>query len=106
MIFAGIPAEMLPIAFRESIECLLFLDVIEHVDDAPGFLATMLAAYPNASTVIVTVPARPEVWSEWDEHFEHRRRYMRESLSAHLKEAGLHLTKMRYFFTRSILQPC
>jgi hypothetical protein len=97
-IFTGVSAETLPVAFRESIECLLFLDVIEHIDDAPGFLATMLAAYPNTSTVIVTVPARPEVWSEWDEHYEHRRRYTRESLTAHLMEAGLQPTKIRYFF--------
>jgi SAM-dependent methyltransferase len=97
-IFAGIRAELLPAAFRESIDCLLFLDVIEHVDDAPSFLAKILAAYPNVSTVIVTVPARPEVWSDWDEYYEHRRRYTRDSLNTHLTEAGLQPTKIRYFF--------
>jgi SAM-dependent methyltransferase len=97
-IFVGAPAETLPPTFRKSIECLLFLDVIEHIDDAPGFLANILAAYPNAATVVVTVPARPEVWSEWDEYYEHRRRYTRESLSTHLTEAGLQPIKIRYFF--------
>ena len=97
-IFAGVAAETLPIAFRESIECLLLLDVIEHVHDAPSFLSTILDAYPNASTVIVTVPARPEVWSKWDEYYEHRRRYTRKSLAAHLTQAGLHPIKMQYFF--------
>jgi hypothetical protein len=42
--------------------------------------------------------AGTEVWSAWDDHFEHRRRYTRELLSAHLKEAGLCPIKMRYFF--------
>jgi SAM-dependent methyltransferase len=97
-IFAGVSAESLPAAFRNSVTCLLLLDVIEHIDNAPAFLTKILAAYPNAATVIVTVPARPEVWSAWDDHYEHRRRYTRKSLSAHLTDAGLQPSKPRYFF--------
>jgi SAM-dependent methyltransferase len=97
-IFSGVSADALPESLRASIDCLLFLDVIEHIEDPPGFLRQMLAAYPNVKTVVFTVPARPEAWSNWDEAYGHKRRYTPTLLTDELLASGLRPAKIRYVF--------
>lgn len=94
----GIPAQELDANFRGSIETLLLLDVIEHIDDEVSFLQSVLPAFPNCRCVIVTVPARQEAWSNYDEYYGHFRRYSRTSLAKALMEAGLIPQHIRYFF--------
>jgi 2-polyprenyl-3-methyl-5-hydroxy-6-metoxy-1,4-benzoquinol methylase len=97
-ISTGIAAEHLPARERSEVETLLLLDVIEHVDDAPRFLRGLAGALPNCKCVIVTVPARMEVWSNWDEYYGHFRRYSRTSLAEALIQAGFRVSSDRYFF--------
>jgi SAM-dependent methyltransferase len=94
----GTRAEDLDGSFRDSIETVLLLDVIEHVEDDVAFLASVLSACPRCRCVIVTVPARPEVWSNYDEYFGHFRRYTRETLDGALRQAGVQPVAVRYFF--------
>jgi hypothetical protein len=94
----GVPAQELDGLFRESIETVLLLDVIEHIKDEVGFLKSVLPAFPNCRCVIVTVPARQEAWSNYDDYYGHFRRYTRETLNAALAEAGIIPQRTRYFF--------
>jgi SAM-dependent methyltransferase len=92
------PAQDLEPAFRESIETVILLDVIEHISDETGFLASLMQAFPNCRCVLVTVPARTELWSGYDEYFGHFRRYSRESLNRAMDLAHIKPVKTRYFF--------
>ena len=94
----GLAASAVPDAVRQSAEVLLLCDVIEHVADAPAFLREMAASFPQARTVLVTVPARRELWSNYDEHFGHFRRYDRPLLAEHLAQGGFTQRRCRYAF--------
>ena len=84
--------------FRGSVSVILLLDVLEHLKDPDKFLLNLLGAFPNLKAVILTVPARQELWSAWDQHFGHYRRYDRHSLLSLCKESGLRPLTLRYFF--------
>lgn len=94
----GQDAILLPQEMRVRCTALLLFDVIEHMADAPAFLRNLLAAYPNAHHVIVTVPARKELWTTFDSHFGHFRRYDRAMLRDELEQAGLKVDCAAYFF--------
>lgn len=97
-LFPGTKAEDLPGPIRLTAQALLLFDVIEHVEDAPGMLKSLLDAFPNARYVLLTVPSRKELWSSFDDHFGHFRRYDRPMLRRELKEAGMEPVSMKYFF--------
>jgi 2-polyprenyl-3-methyl-5-hydroxy-6-metoxy-1,4-benzoquinol methylase len=60
----------------------LALDVIEHIDDDRGAVSRLGEIVKPGGWVIVSVPARPDLWTEFDEIQGHRRRYLPETLSA------------------------
>lgn len=94
----GIDAVDLPSVERQRYDTILLLDVIEHLPDPASFLQSLASAFPNLCCVIVTVPARQELWSNYDEFFGHYRRYtpvMLETLSSQLSWS---LTRKSYFF--------
>ncbi len=94
----GQDAVQLPLDQRLAVGALLFFDVIEHIEDAPAFLRTMLEAFPNAGQVVVTVPARKELWTTFDDHYGHFRRYDRPLLEETFTKSGLRQTAGGYFF--------
>lgn len=83
---------------RAEVECILLLDVLEHVEDPHAFLARLKTAYPNARCFLLTVPARQELWSNYDEVFGHRCRYHPRPLASDLERGGLAVVYMQYFF--------
>lgn len=75
-------------------EAVLALDVIEHLDDdraAVGRLATLVRP---GGYLIVSVPALPDLFSEFDEVQGHRRRYLPDSLRAAFEGSGLELGRI------------
>jgi SAM-dependent methyltransferase len=84
--------------FRREVELILLLDVIEHIEDAAGFLAGIRQAYPNCRWLIISVPARMELWSNFDKAYGHFRRYDEEMLRRELAQAGAALVRSRYRF--------
>ena len=84
---------------RSEITGLLLLDVIEHVPEPEQFLKKLESSYPNLGVVIITVPACPELWSNYDIFYGHHRRYslgMLEKLSTDLNWT----TKTKGYFFR------
>lgn len=94
----GIDAVELPSVERQRYDTILLLDVIEHLPDPASFLQSLANAFPNLSCVIVTVPARQELWSNYDEFFGHYRRYTPEILEALSSQLSWKLTRKSYFF--------
>ncbi len=73
---------------------LLALDVIEHLDDDRGAICRMAALLQPGGTAIVSVPALPELFSEFDEIQGHRRRYLPDTLRAAFTDTGLTVQKV------------
>ena len=94
----GLKAQDLPAELRAGIDVLMFCDVIEHVPDDVALLRETLAHMPKVRAVVVTVPARPELWSDHDRYYGHFRRYTRRSLAATFRAAGLEPVRTRYMF--------
>ncbi len=100
----GIKAEELPEAERGVVDVVLLLDVVEHLADPARFLKDLSAAFPVLRLVVVAVPARPELWTNYDDLFRHYRRYTIEMIEDLAGELGWELVTRGYFF-RSIYLP-
>lgn len=88
----------IPEDVRASVDCLLLLDVLEHLPDPVVFLSRLRVAFPNARALIITVPARQELWSNYDEYNGHFKRYTLASLGAELKASGFCVIRAGYVF--------
>lgn len=94
----GVSVSDTPTTLADQVEVLTFLDVIEHVGEPVALLKQALERCPSAQHVVVTVPARNEIWSNYDEFFGHHRRYSRTLLTHEAKAAGLEPVSVEYVF--------
>jgi SAM-dependent methyltransferase len=78
-------------------DCVLALDVIEHIDDDRHAARELGRLLNPGGRAIFSVPALPELYSEFDEVQGHRRRYTGESLHACLEGAGLIVQDMLWW---------
>lgn len=82
-----------------SVDAVLLLDVLEHVDDHAGSLRAAAKLLRPGGVLICTVPAYQWLWSWWDEIHHHYRRYTLTSLKKVLSENGLEPQMMSYVNT-------
>jgi SAM-dependent methyltransferase len=97
-ITTGVDATELPSTLREQVGAILLLDVVEHIEDPSAFLQNLLPAFPHLNRVVIAVPARMELWSNYDEFYGHFLRYSKPTLLALAREAGLQPIKLKYIF--------
>ncbi len=79
---------------RELFAGALLLDVIEHIDDDRGTIQRIASLLQPGGKLIVSVPALPELFSEFDEIQGHRRRYLPETLRAAFAGTGFEVEKI------------
>ena len=97
-LYGGTDFASLEPTFRDSVEVIMLLDVIEHLDDPEKFLMEVRQSFRNAKSMIITVPARMELWSNYDEYYGHKRRYVRVQLDTLMRSLGFSTVHTRYFF--------
>jgi SAM-dependent methyltransferase len=97
-LYLGQDAFLLPAAYRDRISTVLLMDVLEHLPDPSEFLERCDEYFPNVRWVFVTVPARMEIWSNYDEYNGHYRRYTLESFRSVATPGGFALEETGYFF--------
>jgi 2-polyprenyl-3-methyl-5-hydroxy-6-metoxy-1,4-benzoquinol methylase len=78
-------------------DLILFLDVLEHMDDAAGVVVHAADLLEAGGVALVTVPAFRHLWTTHDDLNHHRTRYTRAELHA-LLSGALQVEKVRYFF--------
>lgn len=81
-------------ASRDSYDALLALDVIEHIDDDSAAVRKMSQLLRPGGIAVLSVPARPDLFSEFDRIQCHRRRYLPETLGAVFKGSGLEMLRI------------
>lgn len=84
---------------RDSADCVLACDVLEHVEDDAGLLARLREAIRPGGHFIGTVPACEFLWSGEDYVSEHVRRYTQSGLKERLRSAGYDVVWCSYFNT-------
>ncbi len=82
----------------DSMEQLLLLDVLEHIEDDGAFLRTMYRKLAPGGRALLTVPAFQRLWSSEDDEARHYRRYRLEQLKDAAQNAGFEVLYSNYFF--------
>jgi SAM-dependent methyltransferase len=76
---------------------VLALDVIEHLDDDQGALGRLAELTEPGGVVLVSVPALPQLHSEFDEVQGHRRRYLPGMLRRAFVGTGLTVQRILWW---------
>ncbi len=87
----------------QPFDAALALDVIEHIDDDRAALTRVGQLVRPGGLVVVSVPALPDLFIEFDQIQGHRRRYLPETLVTACTDTGL--TLERWFWWGSWLVP-
>lgn len=77
---------------------ILFLDVLEHFDRPEEALHTAAGLLEEGGSILITVPAFPQLWTRHDELNQHRMRYTKRTLGTLLTSAGFELSDAQYLF--------
>lgn len=81
---------------------ITMLDVLEHIEDDRGFLAELAGKMEAGAMVLMTVPAMPSLWSNWDVLLGHYRRYTKASLASAVEPSGFEIVERSYLFPELI----
>jgi SAM-dependent methyltransferase len=90
------------LAADERYDAVLYLDVLEHVQDDRGELARAAAHLTPAGRLIVLSPAHQWLFTPFDERIGHWRRYSRRTLRD-LAPAGLAVERLAYLDAAGLL---
>ncbi len=94
-------SEPWPLA-SESVRVAILLDVLEHLADPVQVLTHIARVLEPNGGMIVTVPAYPWLFSEWDESLGHFRRYTAGSLRRDAGAAQLRVEWLSYWNSFSL----
>ncbi|MDA8170386.1 MAG: class I SAM-dependent methyltransferase [Nitrospiraceae bacterium] len=97
-IFTYCDTSELDVEFRKSVKALLLLDVIEHLPDPSDLILQLSKQFQNAEYLIITTPARKELWSNYDLFYGHFRRYDLRMFAGLVKDTTFEIVDLRYFF--------
>jgi SAM-dependent methyltransferase len=86
-------ARHLPLA-TGSADLVIALDVLEHIEDDARVAAEIHRVLRPGGTLFATVPCDMRLWSPHDVAVGHVRRYTRDTLSAVVTGAGLHIDSL------------
>jgi SAM-dependent methyltransferase len=79
---------------RERFDAVLALDVIEHIDDDRAALAEAAQLVQPGGALVVSVPALPELFTEFDSVQGHRRRYLPATLRSAFEGTGCEVEQL------------
>lgn len=83
---------------RNEYTGILLLDVIEHIENPSEFIMEIFNYYPNVKELVLTVPAKQALWSNYDEFNGHYKRYELSDLSILAKDTNSNIVDQGYFF--------
>ena len=87
----------------QSYDMIALLDVLEHVTDDTGSLASIYGRLKPGGALVLTVPINPWMWSAHDVAHHHRRRYRKQEIRKLAQQAGYEIELLSPF--NSLLFP-
>ncbi|HEU5062358.1 MAG TPA: methyltransferase domain-containing protein [Solirubrobacterales bacterium] len=78
------------------------MDVLEHQEDDRTFMAELAEKMEPGATLLLTVPAMPWLWSDWDAMLGHYRRYTKKGLRQVVDPLPLQIEEQSYIFPELI----
>lgn len=83
----------------QRFDLICLFDVLEHIPNDVGTLATLKGLLAPGGRVMLTVPAHPWLWGAHDEYLHHQRRYQATELKQMLIRSGFQIKRFSYFNT-------
>lgn len=80
-------------------DCVVAMDVLEHVDDDAALLTTIASLAKPGGELLITVPAFQFLYSGHDAFLKHARRYDKNRLGALLRACSLRPVELFYFYS-------
>lgn len=80
-------------------ESVVFLNVLEHIEDDRAVLSNLFDTVPPRCRVVVLVPFNPKLFSEFDRQLGHFRRYSAGELEGKMRDAGFEV-ETQFFFNK------
>lgn len=91
------------IPFEDEFDAIAAFDILEHIPDDEKVLSQMYRACRKGGGILLAVPQHPFLWSRFDEHSCHVRRYTSRELRAKVERAGFKTVRTTSFI--SLLLP-
>jgi 2-polyprenyl-3-methyl-5-hydroxy-6-metoxy-1,4-benzoquinol methylase len=82
--------------FKTQFDVIYTIDVLEHIEDDSIILKKINNSLKKDGLLLVYVPARMELFSDFDKKIGHYRRYHKKELEKKLKNAGFEIQKIYY----------
>lgn len=86
-----------------SVDIITALDLVEHIKDDVGLLAEFYRVLRPGGSVIISVPAHKNLWSNHDVALHHFRRYEKDEFQALVTAAGFSLNRYTYAMATAYL---
>ena len=83
----------------EKFDLMLAMDVLEHIEDDVSALEQWLPYMKKDGSILITVPAFQQLWSDKDVTLGHKRRYTRKTLLSVTNKVGLEPVYLNYAFS-------
>ncbi len=78
-------------------DSVVFLNVLEHIEDDRAVLENLFATVPADCRIVVLVPYNPRLFSDFDKQLGHFRRYDYGELEGKMAGAGFEVEKQFFF---------
>jgi len=91
-----VQGDLTAIATDDVFDSIVMTNVLEHIYDDAGTLATLRDHLSRGGKVLLYVPALNGYFTAWDRKVGHYRRYSRRRLAGVVSDAGLTLSYLRY----------
>ncbi len=102
----GIPATLMEIGEDARLpltpDWITLLDVLEHVPHPEPLLRALVSSCRSSTELVMTVPAHPFLFSEWDVRLGHVQRYTRQSLEKLLGRCGFRVLRMSHLLAFAV----
>ena len=82
---------------KEKFDTIIYLDVIEHIEDDTSELDVALSLLENDGHLIIIVPAFQFLYSDFDRNVGHFRRYNRVFFEEYSKGKKINIEQLKYF---------
>lgn len=103
-IFPNIFAEVAgQIRSEQSPDSIIYINVLEHIENDRLELETVHQTLREKGRVFIFVPALPMLFSEFDKHIGHYRRYRKKELTEKCRNAGFKILVNNYFDISGII---
>ena len=93
-IFTNVAAE---IVSAQKPDTMIYVNVLEHIEDDALELEAMHETLTDGGRILIFVPSLPRLYSNFDKHIGHFRRYTKRDLTDKTERAGFKILRCGFF---------